>query len=737
MNPTRSDMARLDHLLAHSEELNSKALKELAPPPLLAQYFLLKQYIQLRQGPTTDCPPASLLKLAEQGAACGALPASTVATLRSNLTQLANDLQAAGAWQASKPLWWQPLPRPGLLESCWNNMERVRLPTQESLRRIFATQGVVLPLLVCTAFLPIPLLRQVSSEITMAWQIGALKLERAGVGSQDQVSSSRTDWVSYLDGHGPQTINSLNVLVQWLQQRMTETLNASLPNKSLRPPGTAMLARYEPGSTGYHPHLDNPDGNHDNGRSLTLTLYLNAPDQNCNGGHLAVWSNNHSLDQAPTLCVPTGGNAMLFDSRTVPHQVLPLESGPARWALTLWFNDGTDKPSPPTLPTPGISDLLLAITDPPMAAKKVAFHQLPDALPAGQISIFTRKTRPRCGLVATVYRGKAHLEQWCHDHLDAGLDHILLIFDHLEEPEESACADALLRHFPADVLTIWSGEQTALKRWPLLPQDARLEKPKRIARLGGSSQAVAARQMLGASAALDAARNGELGTKLDWLVHLDADEWLYPEGAGRGGACLADCFSAAHEAGFKLLRFANHELLHELGAPRPRFKINPKLAVARLGSVGWQEVVRLLKLENSGRHWFNGYFNGKGAVATAHGHLAAGVHGWYLQQTPTPAENVFLAGPHVLHFHIASAEAFRQKYLRIAAAPIPEEERLFQPSPVEEAALDLIAKAKRENATELDLNSRLNAFHAGLDHFTASQLELLEEARLLWTPNKF
>ncbi|MEE8525543.1 MAG: 2OG-Fe(II) oxygenase [Thermoanaerobaculia bacterium] len=188
----------------------------------------------------------------------------------------------------------------------------------------------------------------------------------------------------------------------------------------------------------------------------------------------------------------TAGSAVLFDSRVVAHQVRAVREGPARWALAFWFNDAPHQPWTPTLPELTLTDALLPIAAPPLADDVVLFHQLSDADPAGEITVLTLPSpRPqlRIGCVATVYRGGSGLDAWCEHHLSLGMDHIVVIFDHLEEPDETAADERLRARYPRNRLTIWSGAETA-RRWP---DDAR-SSPLRGFASGSSSHAVACRQ---------------------------------------------------------------------------------------------------------------------------------------------------------------------------------------------------------------------------------------------------
>jgi len=469
--------------------------------------------------------------------------------------------------------------------------------------------------------------------------------------------------------------------------------------------------------------------------------YLNPPEEACAGGELAVWAPNAADDDPPAeRLAAQGGSAILFDSRTIVHEVRPLREGPARWALTFWFNDAPQPPIlVPPLPALTVTDALLPIDAPPLPPDTVLFHQLEGDSVQGTITVRQiSPAKPRAGLVSTVYRGGRELDAWCEHHFSLGMEHIVLVFDHLDEPAEAADADRLASVYPPSRLTVWSGMQLLEEDWPDLPGGPDVTELKRLARSGSSSAAVAARQTLNASAALRVARAGDLGGHpLDWLIHLDLDEWFYLEGVGRGGGTLGDHFAAAAAAGFELIRYLNHELLppHQPGLP-VRFKMNPRLAAARLGPAGWTKLVQHLSMSQSDeRPYFNGYMNGKSAVRVRAGVAAAGVHSWTVTASPSDQRGCLLAGPSILHFHFASSHAFRRKYLHRAASPEPPGPRPFQPSPAETAALGLVRSLRRSGADQATIAARLDELYGKLTRFAESEVELLEEAGLILTPD--
>ncbi len=743
------DLPRLLSALERSMAASELVAEELwrASPEDLHVAFAYELALLIRSGPQgtgggASPSPAALLGLAQRTAAAGAVSWLTPISLREQLARLEADLHAAGAWSPDRPLWWLPLPLLTAAEALWTALEEGAGNLAAPAANEDKPGWTVYPQLVSPQALD-----AIAREIEEAHAAGRLRLERGAVGRTGEKAPQRSDDVDYLTGREPEILAAaprLAVLIQWLLGRFGGGVLESFQGRRLQAPNKAMLARYPAPSAGYRPHMDNPGGGEDNGRALTCVVYLNPPRLACVGGELALWPLGTPLSEPPgALLAPRGGSAVLFDSRAVPHQVLPLREGPARWALTLWFQDGSQAPAGASqhssIPSLTATDALQAIADPQLPPDVILVCELNDQQAAGTTVTWHKgPARQRVGLVATVYRGGEMLDRWCAHHLDAvGLepDHLVLIFDHLEESAEAADAARLRARYPAERLTVWSGAEVKAARWSALPMFPQREQLLDWAEAGAASFAVAARQALNASAALAAAKTAELGgAPLDWLLHLDADEWLHLEGDGRGGATLHEHFAAASAAGRVLLRYVNHELLlpWRPGEP-PRFKVNPRLAAARLGPAGWQALVAALRMtQTDPRPYFTGYTNGKSAVAVVHGLAAAGVHGWHLGEAAAGEASALLAGPSILHVHRPSPEEFRAKYLGIAAAGATGP-RPFAPCPAEEAALALLRTF--DGSDPADIERELDRLYHRLTSFTAAELDLLEEAGLILAPD--
>ena len=748
MNSDDLSAARMELERALVTEQPVESLRGLADPYDLHLLFCLELCAIVRWGAGCPTDPGRLLSVAQQAAQVGTIPVATPVALRNTLKQLETRLYRASAWEPTRPLWWIPLPEPNFAEQLWEGLQNEShslssVLSQSGLSTAVADSSDAHPWLTIPSLLAARLTRTLHEELESAYGAGQLQLERGSVGPDGSDSPSRADFVGYFSGMEQgllETLPTVAVVVQWLLHASCTILQTTVSASDLFAPQSVMIARYPAPSSGYHPHIDNPSQQHQNKRCFTLVVYLNGPEQECVSGDLALWAPGRPTTDPPTVVFPArSGSAVLFASRTIPHQVKPLQLGPARWALTLWFHDAPTGArilaAPPELT---IRDALLPIESPPLPPDVILFHELNESDPAGDLVARSgRCNNPRVGLVSTVYSGGFFLDAWCEHHIDLGFEHLVLIFDRLEEPQEAADAKRLTAKYPATLLTVWSGAEVAASRWPRICEDPNQPKLLRLAQAGSSAHAVAARQTLNASAALQAAKGGELGgAPLDWLLHLDGDELFYLQGNGRGGNTLWRHFAAVSQAKLQLLRYVNHELLlpNSVGRP-PYFKVNPRLAAARFGRLGWSRTARDLHMTQSDRRpYFNSYHNGKSAVFVPAGRAAAGVHSWSLSTGRGATHTRFLAGPAILYLHCSSREAFRRKYLAKAESPTPPGPLLFEPSPMEVVALDLILSLERAGADKRMIEKRLDELYDKLTSFNESERNILDESGLIIRP---
>lgn len=342
----------------------------------------------------------------------------------------------------------------------------------------------------------------------------------------------------------------------------------------------------------------------------------------------------------------------------------------------------------------------------------------------------------RVGIVTTVYRAQDALSYWSEYHLSLGISHIILIFDHLEDPYELATAQDLQSRFEPDVLTIWDGRELARTDWKTVANCPGYDQLLLAARSESSSFGVSARQSLNASAALLAAQNGKPGlAPLDWLLHLDQDELFYLEGRYRGGESLHEHFSTLKEHHFNCIRYTNHELLLPREPHMPlRFKCNPLVAANKLGKPGWTNLKK--KIEKGSHGYFSGYTNGKSAVNVYSGSFAAGIHSWWLREESTGKAYTYVAGPSILHYRFQSGQDLIKKYMRMATSKGSENPMgSYQPLRAEREALDLINRLQGIGTDIKTIEEKLYELWTELSLFTAREVMLLEEAGLLFSPN--
>lgn len=568
------------------------------------------------------------------------------------------------------------------------------------------------------------------AELEAAFVDGRLTLSQAGVGEQARVSEVRADQMGFFTGTeaGLQAASpSCASLIQWCIAHLPTMLAPAHPERPLMI-RRAMLARYPAPSNGYHAHINNPAGLADNGRALTLLCYLNPPEQPCIGGELALWAHGNQAENPPSAILEAeGGSGVVFASREVLHMVCPLEAGPARWAISFWLHDDR--------PVAGNSADLAGLGDTTHSANNTqtwrSVHETQATAQQREFKFASSEKPMRVGIVATVYQAEALLGDWCKHHFDLGFAHILLIFDHLQLPEERACAIRLAELWPASMLSIWDGEGLLTQDWAQLPASVRDPSLLTLAKQGGSSYAVCARQTLNASAALLAAQSDQLGgSPLDWLLHIDADEWFLPA----ADATIEQHFACASEQGFETLVYLNHEWLHaSSGQDAPVFKHNPLQAAANLGA-SWPVLrEQLCRLgQDDQRTYFNAYGNGK-AAARVNACLAAdGVHRW--QTRSHSQEQMLLAGPVILHWHLLGRQGLQQKFL--GKKNLPEmAQALFAPLPTEQMILARLKNAGEDVQWNLELASQiLDQAYRELICWDEKDILVMQEAGLLFRP---
>lgn len=699
----------------------------------LAFQFALSRSLQ--QGPRVsdhaETHPHKLIKLAQSFANKAVTCPETPWEMQWQANQARQKLVAANLWDLTQPCWWEPLPPLDSNARLWFELmtSLEHLPQQSA-----STQSPFLHQQ--TLFLPPNMIKTLYQTLEQKYQQNQLPLQREGVGAKGTIAHQRNDEVLYLNGTDSELTKAcplLNVLVRWALTKLAPSLAKCANQPLLSAPQNAMLARYPAPSNGYHAHIDNPGGAYENGRSLTAILYLNPESAKPSGGGLELFLNQTDHPTATTSVSAWGGNLAAFDARHWVHQVTPLELGPPRWALSMWLNDAQPGVSHSQGKQVDTTELFLGINKPSLPANTLAFHHLNESFVTGSIQAYPKiDANPKAGIVCTTYRGQFWLPHWCQHHLALGFSHLFLVFDHLEDSQEAQLADDLQKTFPAHQLTILNGQELRQQNWPHATRFPQREKLERMAQSSGTSWSVSARQALNASEILQLLKQSHTSfPAIDWLLHIDSDEFFHLKDSSRGGETLRDHFAVASHQGWSKIRYSNYELLTPWQPGQPtRFKINPRIAATRLGKNGWRALCEQLEMyQHQSRPYFLGYHNGKSAVAVAEGEAAAGVHDWYLAGHSSNKATV-LAGPVVLHCHNPNPKSLLQKYQAKQKQPAPEETPLFQLSPMEEAIAEKLQSFSPETPPEQQL-LEIEALFQAKTQFSTSEYDLLQVAGLL------
>jgi len=370
------------------------------------------------------------------------------------------------------------------------------------------------------------------------------------------------------------------------------------------------------------------------------------------------------------------------------------------------------------------ADVVFGIANPPVPTGKVWFHEIHD-MKRLEVASQDIQTAPcKAGIMSTVYREDELLDSWCAHHFDLGFNHILLIFDHLDESKETETANRLRQSWPAERLSIENGDRWLKDRWAFLPDHLINDQLLYFAETDSTSSLVA-KQVLNANAALHLAQTGH--HDVDWLLHLDADELFYMEGPARGGETVQQHFASAQAAGYRMLRYLNHEAAISQGKIT-RFKLNPLQAGNR---PGLSDRLRSADQFADGQMpYFNAYANGKSAIHVGEGLRSSGPHSWKLKPE-CEGKAAMLAGPSILHYFIQSRASFRRKFL-IRAGTTKE---TFVPGlALENKAIAVIRAAREEGKSEAEVLQVLDRLLDDI-YLSDATLKVLQEAGLLFEPS--
>lgn len=258
-------------------------------------------------------------------------------------------------------------------------------------------------------------------------------------------------------------------------------------------------------------------------------------------------------------------------------------------------------------------------------------------------------TRSRAAIVSTMRSPGPQLASWVRWHSALGIEKLFLFFDADPNDEGSKLAAS----FPGvRVILVDQKMRKTMARdpycAPLLPLAGEPTLPVR------SPEELTARQLCNVKMALSLARR----ERIDWLLHIDADELFFPPGRD----------ATAHFAGLSTLGvgyviYDNHEAICERPEPADPFrevtlfKKNPRAI-----DPGALSLAEPYFAQRGG--YFLAYANGKAAVRTVQGAEPAGVHGFHLPLELGLGRARFVS-PAILHYPYSTFAAYWRKFQRL------------------------------------------------------------------------
>ncbi|MED5388830.1 MAG: 2OG-Fe(II) oxygenase [Pseudomonadota bacterium] len=178
---------------------------------------------------------------------------------------------------------------------------------------------------VAPGYIPLPLVRALREEARHRDQRGEFRL--AGIGRRQEhqkdtrIRSDRTCWLK------GDTLAQCQLLEELERLRVAVNRALFMGLFELE----SHFAIYGPGDY-YQRHLDAFNGN--NGRLLSVVLYLNEGWQSEWGGRLRVWPEQDS-QRVATEVEPRAGTLVAFLSEKIPHEVLAATQ--ERYSIAGWF----------------------------------------------------------------------------------------------------------------------------------------------------------------------------------------------------------------------------------------------------------------------------------------------------------------------------------------------------------------------------------------------------------------
>jgi Rps23 Pro-64 3,4-dihydroxylase Tpa1-like proline 4-hydroxylase len=187
--------------------------------------------------------------------------------------------------------------------------------------------------------------RQLRDEVAALYRDGRMVDGQIGTNAEGNVGSvrpdMRTDKMLWMEGSEPFVGKILKrhiLRMDVFAQKINMLMEAICPAESWAGCGRSkiMATCYPAGGSRYVAHYDNPN---QNGRKLTLILYLNEFWKAGDGGTLRIKTKSTQVDIAPLFCRMLS----FWSDRRCPHEVQPTAQGKDRFAITIWYLDDNEK----------------------------------------------------------------------------------------------------------------------------------------------------------------------------------------------------------------------------------------------------------------------------------------------------------------------------------------------------------------------------------------------------------
>jgi SM-20-related protein len=199
--------------------------------------------------------------------------------------------------------------------------------------KTFADRPEILDQLADDGFVVIPdaLSPALSEGLLQEWQrryaAGSSTPAQIGKGHQrQQAQSIRSDRILWLDSSDPQPdVAAWFAMVRSWSRAVNQSLFLSINAFECH------FACYEQGAF-YQKHRDRFQS--DNGRRLSLVLFLNKDWQRDDGGELLIFNPEDELKVLASIA-PQFGTLVIFDSQRFPHEVRPTQK--QRFSLAGWL----------------------------------------------------------------------------------------------------------------------------------------------------------------------------------------------------------------------------------------------------------------------------------------------------------------------------------------------------------------------------------------------------------------